>query len=461
MSGQKSLDPIFNPRSVAIVGASKDINKGGGMFLWGLGLSGYEGKLYPVNPKETEINSLRCYPSIRDVPEVVDLAILTVSNRFIPLVLEECGQKGVRHVVVHSAGFGEIDEAGRMLEQQITDLARKYGLSLVGPNCMGVSNPEIGLNTIVPNKVFAKEKGVFSYVGQSGWGTENILLMCRERGVRPRHFVSSGNQTDLSLIDYLEHFARDEATRFIGAYVEGLKRADRFVRALKPIARRKPFLLLKGGRSPAGNRAALSHTGSLAGSSAVFEGAVRQTGAIRVGNLEEMVDAAVAFSSPFYPSGKRVGLVVEAGGAAVTAADFCEEMGLEVPKLSEEVRSRLEKMVKGVLPPTAGLSNPVDLVWPPADLALEIVTQTMRHISAEVDSYLFVTYQPFDDPKFVEAVVRVRDDLGKPLFVVPGHHTENRQHMAAVTQAGLPSFATPYRACKALAALTRFSTASP
>lgn len=458
MSGRNNLDPIFNPRSIAIVGASRDINKGGGMFLWGLGLSGYEGKLFPVNPKETEINSLRCYPNIREVPEPVDLAILTVANRLIPAVLQECAQKGVKHVVVHSAGFGEIDEAGKKLEQEIVEIARRNDIRLVGPNCMGVSNPEVGLNTIVPNKVFDREKGVFSFVGQSGWGTENVLLMCRERGVRPRRFVSSGNQTDLDVIDYLEHFASDEGTAFMGAYIEGLRRADQFVRLLGPIARKKPVLILKGGRTRAGSRAALSHTGSLGGSSEVFEGVVRQTGIVRVESFEDMADAAVAFSSPFYPSGKRVGLVVEAGGAAVTAGDFCEQMGLEVPTLSDAVRSTLETMVKGVLPPTAGLSNPVDLVWPPEHLALEIVTQTMRHVGPEVDSLLFVTYQPLNSPALLENLTRLRDELRKPIFVVPGHHTESRPHIAGVTKAGLPCFTTPYRACRALSLLSRFST---
>jgi acyl-CoA synthetase (NDP forming) len=449
VSEPKNLDPIFSPRSIAIVGASRDAHKGGGMFLYGLDLSEYQGEIFPVNPKEQEINSLKCYPSILDVPGPVDLVILAVANRRVPSILEECGASGARNVVIHTAGFGEVDDVGRKYEKEIIVIAEKYQMNLVGPNCMGVCNPEIGLNTIVPNKKLAREEGVFSFAGQSGWGTESLLLLCNDRGLRLRKFVSSGNQTDLDLIDYIRYFAHDEKSEIIGAYIEGLKRADHFVDLVGPIARKKPVIVWKGGRSAAGIRAALSHTGSLAGSAAIF--------IVRVEHLEEMIDTAVAFSSPFRPSGKRVGLVMEAGGAAVTAGDHCERMGLEVPRLSERAVSSIERLVKGVLPPTAGLNNPVDLVWPPADLRLDIVTQTMRLITGEVDCFLFITYHELDDAELTDKLGGVRDELQKPIFVIPGHYTENRQHLAALTKAGLPSFPTPYRACRALSAFVRFS----
>lgn len=458
MNNCRNLDPIFSPRSLAVVGASKDMTKSGGMFLMGLNLCEYEGKVFPINPREKEINSLKCYPSVLDLPEPVDLAILTVANRLIPSVLEECATRGIKHAIIHSAGFGEIEDTGKKYEQEIIALAQKHHLSLVGPNCMGVCNPEAGLNTIVATKKLAKEKGIFSFAGQSGWGAENLLLMCNERGVTLRKVASAGNQTNLDIIDYLQYFAQDEGTRIIGAYIEGLKRADQFIRLVKPLAEQKPIIILKGGRSQAGIRAALSHTGSMGGTAAIFEGAARQAGVIRVEYLEEMVDAAVAFSSPIYPKGKRVGLIVEAGGAAVTASDFCEQMGLEVPKLSAEVRSNIEALIKGSLPPSAGLSNPVDLVWPPDNIRLPLVTQTMKLMATEIDSFMFIGYHPFNDPKFTEELNKVRDELQKPIFVIPGHHTENRQYMASVTKAGLPSFFTPYRACQAMATLVRFST---
>ncbi len=293
MKSIQELDRLFNPSSLAVIGASKYEQKGGGYLLKGIIRSGFKGRLYPVNPKESEIMGLRSYPSILDIPGEVDLAIIAVPARIVPQVMAECGQKSVKFVVVHSVGFSELGAQGRELENEVLQIARQSGTRFVGPNCLGLYCPEVGINTVIPDADLDNEAGPVAFLGQSGWVSENIVLMGYERGLRFSKVISIGNQSDLTIEDFLEYFAADAETKVIVCYIEGIKRGREFLQLSKQISKKKPIIVWKGGRTEAGIRAAASHTGSLASDDAVLDAALKQGGIASAQNLEELIDLAV------------------------------------------------------------------------------------------------------------------------------------------------------------------------
>ena len=244
------LDRFLKPASVAIIGASRKEHGGGGMFLKGLLDGGYSGRLYPVNPRETEIFGLPCYHSVTDIPEPVELAYIAVSARTVPAVLTECGAKGIPFAIIHTAGFSEIGEDG--LEAEVVRIAREGNIRFIGPNCMGFFSPEIGFNTVVTHVPISRQPGRTAFIGQSGWVTKNLLLMGDNRGLRFKHVVNIGNQSDLSLEDFLEYFTDNTGTDVIGFYIEGVKRGRDFLRLAKQASRKKPVIVWKGGLTGAG-----------------------------------------------------------------------------------------------------------------------------------------------------------------------------------------------------------------
>ncbi len=451
------MKALFNPSSLALIGASNDGHKAGGMFLQSLIGEGYTGKLYPVNPRESRIMSLKSYAEVTDIPGEVDLAIFTIPNRYIPSTMEQCARKGVKYVVVHSVGFGEIGGEGLKLEAEMLRIAREGNMRIVGPNCMGVYSPAAGLNTIVPGIEVPTRGGPAAFVGQSGWICENFILMAAERGLGCNKVISSGNQSDLSTIDYLEHFWRDPGIKVIGVYVEQIKEGTEFFNLARTITMEKPILGWKSGKSDAGARAVRSHTGSLAGSDTAYEAAFKQAGIIRVDSLDELTDYSVAFTTPHLPAGNRVGLVMEAGGGAVSAADACESAGLSVPRLSAGMQKSLDGYLSRYLPPAAGRSNPIDLVWPPPDKYHEILAYCVNTIKEMVDIIIITTYYPLSEEGLMKRVLKLRDSVQKPIFMVAGHHILNREGMRAYTEKGIPAFTTPVRAARAASALWRYS----
>jgi len=298
------------------------------------------------------------------------------------------------------------------------------------------------------------EPGGLAFRGQSGWVSENVMEMGYERGLRFSKVVSIGNQSDLAVEDVLEYLANDAETRAIGLYVEGLKHGRDFVRVARQASRRKPVILWKAGRTPTGVRAAASHTGSLAGNVAVFAGALAQTGVIPARGLDELLDLMGAFSSPLLPAGKRVALLVEAGGGAVSGSDAAESLGLDVPTFSTGCQQELLRVLEGALPPFAPPRNPVDLVWPTRNAAA-IVMHCARTMLGETDALVMLNYQPWDQ-RFVDSMVRLRDEAGKPVFIIPGHPVQRRAGIALLTRAGIPTFVTPEQAVRCLAAAYRY-----
>lgn len=450
------LDLLFRPRSLAVIGVSQDLSKGGG-FIWGrVQKQGYRGKKYPISRSCTELDGVPCYRSVSDIAEPIDLAIAAVPAAAVESVLTDCAQKGIKFVVIHAAGFAELGEEGRNLQERVLMVARKSGMRVVGPNCMGIFCPEQWLNTIVELEEADTKPGSTAFCGQSGWATEDFIAGGSARGLRFSTVISSGNQADLDLLDYLSYFGRDPSTKVICAYAEGLTRGRELMGLASQVGRTKPVLIWKSGFSQAGARAALSHSGSIAGKRDIWLGAARSSGMITAEGFEDLVDLAVAFSAPPFPKSKRVGIMAEAGGGGISASDACEKVGLEVKPFSSGLRDRLTGFLKEYLPPFSGTSNPLDLVWLPFEPALAISTKCIELMASEVDSVIFMSYLPFfildTRPRYIETLCRLRDQLTLPIYIVPPYAATAADGMKEFTIAGLPAFPSFERAARAISA---------
>lgn len=420
--------------------------------------SGFKGAIYPVNPNASEIMGVRCYPGVFDLPDGVDVAIVAVPAKGAPSAVADCSRRGVKFVIVHSAGFAELGAEGKTLQEKMLGSVGPGKTRLVGPNCMGLYVPESKINTIVYGAQMGEPGGV-AFVGQSGWVTENVVVLGIERGLRISKILSIGNQSDLTIEDVVAYLADDAETRVISLYIEGLRKAHRFLDVVRTAARRKPIIVWKSGRSNIGARAASSHTGSLAGNAVVFDALASQTGLIQAHDLDELMDLMVGFGCPVYPKGNRVALLCESGGGAVSGSDTAEKYGLELPLLSSETQKKLVDVLTGRVPPFAPPRNPVDLVWGPIDDPAGLFTACGRLMLSETDAAVMLNYQKFDESLSAK-LGALRDETGKPIFVVPGYVTLNRPGMAVLTGDGLPTFDTPARALKVLSELVRYVSRS-
>lgn len=456
MTKTQALDHLFSPSSIAVIGASNNIDKGGGFILNGLRLSGYQGKIYPINPKQTEIMGIKAYPSILDIPDEVDEAIIAVSARLVPRVMAECSQKGVKFAVVHSAGFAELGAEGKELEEEMLGNAREKGIRIVGPNCMGLYNPRAALNTILTDDTVKNEPGSASFVGQSGNICENFIYRSYELGLRSSKVVSLGNQSDLTIEDFVEYFAADPETKVIGCYIEGLKRGRDFFQLAKQASLKKPLIVWKGGKTEAGNRLTATHTASLASNSAVFDAAIKQSGVISAGDIEELLDLVNGFSSPVLPTGNRVGLIAEAGSATVAAADMSAELGLSIPTLSASAQQDIASLLESEAMPSLTRQNPVDLGWLDYEPSARLLIECSRILLKEVDAIVALSYAHLTDD-FVQQLASVRDETKKPILLTAGLPTIEREGMNRLVSNGIPTFSILQRALKALAAMLRYS----
>jgi len=347
---------LFEPRSVAFLGASSDPIKWGFRILANLVDGGFQGRVYPVNPGKGEILGLKVYESVGDIPETPDLAVIVVPPPSVPRVLKECVDKGIQAGVVVTAGFAEIGEEGERLQQEIVDIGHSGGMILVGPNSFGILNPWSRLYVQMPGTF--PPPGPVAVLSQSGNIVETIFRLAMAGGFGCSKCISSGNEADLQSQDYLGYLADDPKTRVILCYTEGFRDGRRFLQTAKEVTKRKPVVMLKAGETPAGARAAKSHTASLAGSDAVFDAMRKQAGVIRARSLDELVDIGKAFLCHPLPPGRRVAIATTAGGWGALAADACAKLGLEVVSLPPETIAELDSF----LPAWWNRGNPVDLV---------------------------------------------------------------------------------------------------
>ena len=354
MEAKEALDKILMPKSVAVIGASTDPFKWGHMLLAAIQKSGFEGEIYPVNPRAEEILGLKCYANVRDVPGEVDSAIVVVPARFVPSVFEDMVAKGVKGSVVITSGFSETGEEGAKAIQQIRDTAAGK-MRFIGPNCMGVTSSPGKLSALmVP---FLSEEGDVAFISQSGGYGLQLYLRSAALGIGVGKFISSGNESDLKGWEYLKYFGEDPDTKLICMYIEGLKSGRRWYEEAKKITPEKPIVVIKVGVTEAGSKAAASHTGSIAGSDNIYEAAFKQAGVIRAGDAVEMFDFIKGLLYCKLPEGPNIGIVSNSGGVAVETADRLIQNGMNVPTLSEEA----QKEILGVIPAFGNPKNPVDL----------------------------------------------------------------------------------------------------
>ncbi|MBI4277539.1 MAG: acetate--CoA ligase family protein [Armatimonadetes bacterium] len=355
----RGLDAIFRPRSIAVVGASRDRTSIGREILHNLIEYEFNGTIFPVNPKATTVHSLKCYPDVGSIPDPVDLAVIVVPRDGVVDVADQCGRTGVKGIVVITAGFKEAGGEGARLEAALLEKVRGYRMRMVGPNCMGVVNtdPRVSMNAQFVG--VTPRSGSIGFLSQSGALGIAIIAHANRLGLGMSSFVSVGNKADISGNDLIQYWEHDERTRVILLYLESFGNPRKFARITRRVARKKPIVAVKSGRSAAGFRATQSHTGALVSTSDVtVDTLFRQSGVIRVDTLGEMFDVAALLATQPVPGGDRVAVLTNGGGLGILAADACEGFGLRVPELSPQTQAAL----RDFLPPAAGARNPVDMM---------------------------------------------------------------------------------------------------
>ncbi|HEU0013473.1 MAG TPA: acetate--CoA ligase family protein [Longimicrobium sp.] len=445
------LDAILRPRSIAVIGASRTPNTIGYQILDNLVRHGYAGAVYPVNPSAPSVHSIRAYPSVEEIPEPVDLAIVVVPKQHVLAVAEACGRKGVKGLVVISAGFKEVGGAGIERERALMEVVRRHGMRLVGPNCMGVLNTAPGLSM---NATFAPTMppaGRVAFMSQSGAMGVTILDYAAEYGIGISQFVSVGNKPDVSGNDLVEYWAADERTGLMLMYLENFGNPRRFTQLAREITRRKPIIVVKSGRSGAGARAASSHTGALAGADVAVDALLAQCGVIRVDTVEEMFDLAMAFSHQPVPRGNRVAIVTNAGGPGILIADACEANGLVVTELAEATRATLASH----FPEEASLANPVDMIASATPQSYRVAVEAVL-ADPNVDAVVAAFVPPLGirQEDVAEAIVSVASgQREKPVVTVLMGREGLPQGLAELNAAGIPGYRFPESAVRALGAM--------
>jgi len=451
---EPTLDALFRPRAIAVVGTSRRRGTIGHQILDNLVRHGFEGVVYPVNPHADAVHSIKAYPSVSAIPGPVDLAVVVVPKEKVTEVVEECGEKGVRGVVVISAGFKEVGTEGAERERRVTELCRSYGMRLVGPNCMGLLNTEDGVSL---NATFAPTMpppGPSSFMSQSGALGVTILDYAAELGLGIRHFASVGNKADVSGNDLIEYWGDDPGTRVILMYLENFGNPRHFTDIARRVTRRKPIVVVKSGRTGAGARAATSHTGSLAGADLATDALLAQCGVLRAESVQELFDAAMALENQPVPRGRRVAIVTNAGGPGIIIADALEGAGLEVAELTAASQARLRE----ILPSEAAVGNPVDMIASATSQtyrdALDIVLADER-VDAAIAAFVPpLGIRQVDVAQSIVAARRTGPD--KPLLAVLMGREGLPEGKAELQEAGVPAYTFPESAARALAALHRY-----
>ena len=354
--GKHYLNTLFAPKSVAVFGASDRPDSVGQIVFQNMLESGFQGALYPVNAKNSQVQGKRAYARIADIAEPVELAVIATPPQTVPGIIEECGIHGVKAAVIITAGFGETGAAGAALEKQLLEAAHRYKIRLIGPNCLGVMRPSIGLNATF-NKGGANT-GNIAFVSQSGALCTAILDWAKSNDVGYSSVVSMGSSTDVDFGEILDYLVSDPQTHSILMYIEGIRNARIFMSAMRAAARIKPVILVKVGRHAAGSKAAMSHTASLVGSDDVFDAAVSRVGVVRVQSVTQLFTAAKALSCGFRPVGNRLAIVTNGGGPGVMATDRAVDLGLAIATLSDATIEYLN----GHLPSNWPHANPVDII---------------------------------------------------------------------------------------------------
>jgi len=478
-----AIGSLFYPKSVAIVGASAQIGKWGHSLMANTISGGFKGEIYPVNPAGGKIAGKTVYRSIAEIPGSIGLAVVTIPAEKVADLVPQFHAKGVRNMLLITSGFGETGDKGRQLERELVNAAQKSGILVLGPNTMGICNPHI--NMYCTGSPVMPRPGSTAMVAQSGNMGIQLLAFAEQQGIGIRAFCGSGNEAMMTIEDYLDGFEVDTLTRTVILYVESVKNGRRFFESACRVGRKKPIILLKGGRSSAGNRAAASHTGAMASDIKVFDAVCRQAGIVRADKPMDLLDLAAAFSSLPLPGGNRVVIMTLGGGWGVVTADLCAEFGLEVPELSKQLIARMDRM----LPSYWSRSNPIDLVgerdstipmtileelvkWDGCDAVInlgilgrrimvkrfgESVLKADPNYSTEFINQINNKFIEFEDT-YIKHIVALMDQYQKPILGVSLLPDEKNKTLYRVEGSSFKGvfYPTPERAVKAYAKMVDY-----
>ena len=452
------LNSLFYPRSIAVIGASRQPGSVGHSLLANLLMNRYQGVIFPVNPNATSVLGIKCYPRVLEISDDIDLAVIIVPSRLVPQVLDECGQMGIRAAIIISAGFKEIGGEGAKLEREVQEVGRRRDMALVGPNCLGVINTD-PLSQM--NATFATDMpqpGNIGFISQSGALCVAVLNYAKEANIGFSKFISMGNKAGIAENELLSYLQSDPKTDVILMYLEDLVNGREFMRIARQTTsstqRPKPIIALKAGRTIPGARAASSHTGSLAGSDRVYDAIFEQSGVIRVETLEELFDYVRGFSSQPLPRGPNVGIVTNSGGPGILATDACIRHGLNVPPLGKRTLARLRQF----LPETASLHNPVDLIAEAQAKQYEAALRAVLKDQGIDSAIVILTSTAFTEvDKISAAVAKVARENNKPVFCCLLGVFDVSKGIEILEASGVPNFRFPESAARVVSEMARFT----
>jgi acetate---CoA ligase (ADP-forming) len=453
--GSTPLDEVFRPSSVAVIGASNHPGKVGTSLFRNILQAGFRGVAYPVNPSWKSVSGVRCYPSVSALPEPPELAVVIVPAAGVAGVVDELGKAGTRGLIVISAGFREVGEAGAALEAEVVRCAQKYRMSLVGPNCFGVLNthPDVSLNATFSDSL--PPRGNIAFVSQSGALCAGILAYGTAERIGFSRFVSVGNRAGVDENDLLYSLGNDPATKVILLYVESLANGRRFLEAAHEVTEKKPVLVIKSGRTPAGERAAMSHTGSLAqsGRDQLYDALFAQSGVLRADTLGDLFRNAKIFATDLKLGGPRLALLTNSGGPGIVAADAAIRHGLELPLPTPAAQTMLAR----TLPSFATISNPLDMT---AEVGPDVIRETLRTLLAnpEVDGGLLIATPAghMSGEAVAQAILDVKATSGKPIVACLFGVTDLSREATFLEKRGVPTFTFPEEAVQGLGSLARY-----
>ena len=445
---------FLSPKSIAVIGASDKQGSVGRAITSNI-MNGYKGTVYPISPTRETVFDQKAYKSVLDVPDSIDLAVIITKNTIVPVVLEECGKKKIKGAIVITAGFKEVDEEGKKLEQKLKDIATKYGVKVIGPNCLGVMN--LDPQTMM-NSTFLKitpKSGKIALVSQSGAICAALVEDASAQGIGFSAVVSMGNKADMTEIDILKMLADHEQTKVIVMYLEDMGDGQEFLKVCKQITKnnKKPILVLKSGRSPEGAKAAMSHTGALMGSDEIYDAVIKQSGAIRVDTMEELFDYATAFSKQPLPTEGDLVIVSNAGGPAIISTDSCSKLGIKMAKI-EEIRPKID----AVIPPWGSSRNPVDIVGDADFNRFEnVLNEVLAHKNVGSVISMCTPSATLDYDKLAEVIVKMSKKYKKTMFASLMGLDEGITNREILANGDVPYYTYAEGSIRALKAMLRFA----
>jgi len=452
----KQLDYFFNPKSVAIIGASHTPGKIGYEIVANFVGAGFERKIYPVNPDTKPILGLKVYKSVLDIDDDLDLVVICIPAEAIPKVLAECVKKKIEAIQIISAGFSEVGEEGKKLEIKCKKIIEGVYTRIIGPNCIGVFDPHTHVDTLFLSRERCGRPtpGNIAFITQSGAVGSTILDWLAEEGIGISKFVSYGNAMDVDESDLIEYLADDDKTKVITVYLEGIEASgQKFMEIAKKVTKKKPLIILKAGKTEKGMKAVFSHTGSLAGSEKIYSAAFKQSGVIEAQTWEDLFDYARAFSAQPLPKGNKIAIVTDGGGFGVLATDEAERRNLLLPEPSEQLKKKMSK----VMPYYASTHNPIDLTGDADANRFKVVIESCLE-SNEYDGVIAITlFQvPTLGKEVVDYIIELNKKYNKPLLACAAGGKFTEELSKKLFQAGIPVYPTPERAVETMSILLKY-----